>query len=1389
MGYSDEVAIIGMAGRFPGAKNVNEFWKNLCAGVESVHFFNDEELRSHNIGDELLQHPNYVKAKAILDDIDLFDAGFFGINPREAEVIDPQHRLFLECAWEALEDAGYDPNKYDGQIGVYAGSSMSTYLLNILQAGLSDRFNYFDLLIGNDKDHLPTRVCYKLNLRGPSVSIQTACSTSLVAVHLACQSLLNGESDIVLAGGATIMLPQNAGYIYQEGGIFPPDGHCRTFDAQSVGPVSGNGLGIVVLKRLDDALDDCDCIHAVIKGSAINNDGSLKLGYTAPSANGQAQVISEALAISSVNADTIGYVEAHGTGTKLGDPIEISALTAAFRASTERKGYCAVGSVKTNIGHLDVASGVTGLIKVALALKHKLLPPSLNFKEPNPRIDFVNSPFYVNTCLKPWDANGTPRRASTSAFGFGGTNAHVILEEAPIVESSGASRPWQLMVVSAKTQSALAAATRNLTDYLKDSPNAGMADIAYTLQVGRQAFDYRRFFVCQTVEESLDILQTDHSRLFSSRRVSSENLSVAFMFPGQGTQYTNMAKEIYHNEVVFQKAVDQCCDYLQPHLNEDLRHLIYPHDAQEQAARRKLKQTSIAQPALFVIEYALAQLWSSWGVSPEVMIGHSIGEYVAACIAGVFSLEDALALVAARGKLMQQQAPGGMMAVYAPATHVMRMESFRTSSLVIAAVNAPNLCVVSGLLADIDPLQQDLKDQGIESRHLHTSHAFHSPMMEAAIPPLLEKLNKIELQAPKIPFISNVTGTWITDSEATSPQYWAQHLQQGVQFSAGIQKLLEEPQRVLLEVGPGKTLSILARQHVDQPGWKQITSLRHPKETHSDVAFLLKTLGQLWSVGIEIDWVGFYANERRFRQRLPTYPFERQRYWIDFESKSSSGTQNIQATEFDTESSPTMYVRPALENDYVAPRNATEHKVATVWQELLGIEQVGIHDDFFDLGGHSLLVTQFITRADTEGWQITTQSVFDNPTVAGLAKLIDTGGAIATDQLSLSGEMSPLDSSNGAIPQSSGPSIVAYEDPIELQVTQILTSLLSKDSIESTENVFEIGCNVELAEEFIIQVNSQMNRRLTVDLLKQNPTIQEFANVLRKKLVNRNQSPLVELQPGSHNNPLFLIHAATGDAYFYKYLARHLGAEQPVYGLRNISEAEGVSLPLKPLKFMDYTPVEEIAEFYIEEIQTIQPDGPYLLGGLSIGGIIAFEMAQQLRQQGHEVDLLALIDSELSHCHSIEEDVTKIILGSLPYFANHHRMRIDISSLSYEDIRQFSNLDEQWDYVMSKVGFTSDQSFVNRRLYKTIVSNLVDIWHYMPSIYSGDVVFFYAQDEDESNEFINQEFPKSFSGWEKHCSNLIELIEVPGDHNSMLFEPHVRTLAQQLKRYLNSVNG
>jgi acyl transferase domain-containing protein len=900
--HGDEIAIIGMAGRFPHAATIAAFWHNLCAGVESITPLSDQELLDAGVDPALIALPQYVKVSAALDGIEWFDAAFFGFSPREADVMDPQHRLFLECAWDALENAGYDTQTYRGRIGVYASVSTNSYALNLYaRPDLVGLVSPFQIGLGNNKDHLATRVSYKLNLRGPSVNVQTACSSSLVATHLACQSLLNGECTLALAGGVCITLPQRRGYLYQEGGIDSPDGHCRAFDAQARGTVSGNGVGIVVLKRLTDALADGDCIHALIKGSAINNDGSSKAGYTAPSIPAQADVIAEALAVARVSAETIGYVEAHGTGTPIGDPIEIAALTQAFRASTQRTGFCAIGAVKTNIGHLDAAAGVASLIKTALVLEHGLIPPSLHFQEPNPNIDFAHSPFSVNTTLAAWPTSATPRRAGVSSFGIGGTNAHLILEAAPAAAPSGAARPWQLLVLSAKTPSALDAATANLAEHLGQHAELNMADLAYTLCNGRRAFAHRRALLCRDRADALAAL-ADPARLWTGFHEGGQP-SVVFLFPGQGAQHRGMAAELYRAEPVFRAQVDQCAELLAPHLGCDLRELLYPHDEGRRTndegssssfvfrlssdSGDLLDQTQYAQPALFVIAYALAQLWMSWGVRPQALLGHSIGEYVAACLSGVFALDDALALVAARGRLMQPLPAGAMLAVPLGESE---LRPLLGAELSIAAINAPRACVVSGCVAAIAALERQLTEQGLDTRRLHTSHAFHSPMIDPIIEPFAALVRRIPLNRPTIPFVSNLTGTWISPTEATDPQYWAHHLRGTVRFADGIAELLREPDRALLEVGPGQTLTTLLRQNIVADAERAvIASMRHPRDQRSDELLVLSALGWLWLAGVAVDWAGFVAHERRRRLPLPTYPFERQRYWIEPRRQSSPG--------------------------------------------------------------------------------------------------------------------------------------------------------------------------------------------------------------------------------------------------------------------------------------------------------------------------------------------------------------------------------------------------------------------------------------------------------------------------------------------------------------------
>ncbi|MFB2772373.1 SDR family NAD(P)-dependent oxidoreductase [Pelatocladus sp. BLCC-F211] len=881
-----EIAIIGLAGRFPGAKNLDEFWYNLQNGIESISFFTDEELLASGIDAELLSQSNHVKANAVIEDAELFDAAFFGFNPRDAEITDPQHRVFLECAWEALENAGYNSETYNGSIGVFAGSNLSGYLLNIyLNQNIKNSIDEHQLTIAGDKDYLATRTSYKLNLTGPSYTVQTACSTSLVAVHLACQSLLNGECDIALVGGVSVSASRKAGYIYKEGGIKSPDGHCRAFDAKAQGTVSGEGVGIVVLKRLEDTLNDGDLIHAVIKGSAINNDGSNKVSYTAPRIEGQAKVIKMAQVVAEVEAETITYIEAHGTGTPLGDPIEIAALTQAFQTSTKKKNFCAIGSLKTNIGHLDAAAGVAGLIKTVLALKHKQIPPSLHFEEPNPQINFANSPFYVNNKLSEWKVDKYPRRAGVSSFGIGGTNAHVILEESPkFLNKESISRPWQLLLISAKTPTALESATNNLGNYLAQHSDINLADVAYTLQVGRRNFNYRRVLLCRDIQDAIKTLTHPDQQGVLSNFAETRNHAIVFMFPGQGTQYVNMGRELYETEPIFRQQIDDCCELLKPHLKLDLKDILYPSNLE--ATQAELQQTCLTQPALFVIEYALAKLWMAWGVHPKVMIGHSIGEYVAACISGVFSLKEALNLVVIRGRLMQQIESGSMLSVSISAQEIQPMLS---SELSLAASNAPSLCVVSGSTNAIKVLQNRLTEQGVDCRQLHTSHAFHSQMMEPILEPFVQHVREVNLKPPQIPFISNVTGTWMTAEQATDPDYWARHLRQPVLFNEGITELLQQSEQIFLEVGPGRTLTTLAkRQLLSQT--LVLTSLRHPQEQVSDVAFLLNTLSRLWLTGLQINWTGFYNHEQRRHVSLPTYPFERQRYWIEANSETTLST-------------------------------------------------------------------------------------------------------------------------------------------------------------------------------------------------------------------------------------------------------------------------------------------------------------------------------------------------------------------------------------------------------------------------------------------------------------------------------------------------------------------
>jgi len=877
----DAVAVIGMAGRFPGARNVEEFWANLRDGVESISFFSDEELLAVGVHQSQLNDPSYVKAKACVEDPEMFDPHFFGFTQREAAITDPQQRLFMECAWEALEIVGYDSAKYNGSIGVFAGLSLNTYLLNLYSnRNVLRTFNAFQATISNDKDHLTTRVSYKLDLKGPSVNVQTTCSTSLVAVHIACQSLLNGECDMALAGGVSVTLPLKVGFMYQEGGVLSPDGHCRTFDAQAKGTVSGNGLGIVVLKRLEDALRDGDRIEAVIRGSAINNDGAAKVGYTAPSVEGQAAVIAEAQTIAGVTADSISYVEAHGTATPLGDPIEATALTQAFRTSTKQRGYCALGSVKSNIGHLDAAAGVAGLIKTVLALKHRELPPSLHYQTANPQIDFANSPFYVNASLRPWERNGTPRRAGVSSFGIGGTNAHVIVEEAPEPEpGSESKRAWQVLPLSAKTEGALDAITNNLSAHLAQCTDQ-LADVGYTLSVGRRAFSQRRVVLCRDREQALAALRGEDGAYVLSGVARERQPSLALLYPGQGAQRVNMGRGLYESEDVYRQAVDHCATVLQELLGVDLRTLLY-----RDAGGKQLQQTEWAQPALFVTEYALTEQLRAWGVEPEALLGHSIGEWVAATVAGVFKLDDALRLVALRGQLMQRMPVGAMLSVALPEAEMEQCIAQRQEELgrvEVSAVNGASQIVIGGEIDTIKRWTKYFSSEGVWTRRLLTSHAYHTWLMDEASMEFATAVGKVEKHAPRLNVISCVSGKWLTAAEAQSGDYWGRQMRERVRFGAGINEVLVESGRVVVEAGPGSGLSGLVRlqAHAAAPVLLSLLGPSGRGEANEREA-VVRALARLWLEGVGVKWEEWWRGERRRRVKLPTYPFERVRCWID----------------------------------------------------------------------------------------------------------------------------------------------------------------------------------------------------------------------------------------------------------------------------------------------------------------------------------------------------------------------------------------------------------------------------------------------------------------------------------------------------------------------------
>lgn len=1002
-----EIAIIGMAGRFPGAADIRALWKNICAGVESTVEFSAEDLIASGVDPSLLSRSDYVRRGAVLDDADCFDASFFGMTPREAQVMDPQHRIFLECAWSAIEDAGYDIREYKGLIGLFGGVARNTYYTHNLvhHEDLLDSLGSYQAMLATDKEYAVTRTAFILGLNGPCVNVQTACSTSGVAIHLACQSILNGECDMALAGGVRIRVPLRAGYIYEPDGIPSPDGRCYAFDARANGALIGSGAAFILLKSLQEALQDRDSIYAVIKGSAVNNDGSSKVGFTAPSVAGQARVIEEALAIAGISPDSLGLVEAHGTGTSLGDPIEIAALTQAFRKFTSRKCFCPIGSIKTNIGHLDAGAGVAGTIKCALALQHQLIPPSLNFTTPNPQIDFENSPFFVNTELRKWVLSDSPRRAAVSSFGLGGTNFHAILEEPPQLSSPPSSRPAQLFLLSAKTSAALDTLSESLANFIEASGRSlNLADLAYTLHSGRVRFNQRKMVVCEDPKQAIDKLRAKVTQSAAVNQ-SGKTPTLTFMFPGVGSQYVGMGFPFYQNEPVFRSAFDECLSYLPNDLATSLLANQYPSISKSTEVSTGLENPMLTVLSIFITEYSLAKLLISWGIQPTGgMIGHSLGEYTAACISGVLYLEDALKIVQVRGDIFSRLPEGRMVSVPLSVTEV---QEYLRDGLSLAVVNTPGYCVISGSTGAIQKLIEDLEKVSIEPHLLHTRVGLHSTMLDPFLAEFHDAVSALRLSPPQIPFISNLTGNWISESDATSPDYWTSQLRQTVLFTDGLGHLLKEKNNILLEVGPGTTLTSLARIHPERTS-SQITlsTLPHPKENKNEYEVLLTAVGQLWISGITVSWEQFYRNEQRTRIHLPTYPFERKRFWIDppapkaaqksfpgQNSQTLSQSGSISREQGHVHSDDTRRVSHVASTEVLEEafdtRTVVLDRVKQILSNMSGMDVTALGEDkqFLELGFDSLFLTQVNVSIQKEfGVRITFKQIFDEtPSVGKLA--------------------------------------------------------------------------------------------------------------------------------------------------------------------------------------------------------------------------------------------------------------------------------------------------------------------------------------------------------------------------------------------------------------------
>ncbi|QSJ17338.1 acyltransferase domain-containing protein [Nostoc sp. UHCC 0702] len=1358
----EPIAIIGIGCRFPHAKNPEAFWQLLSDGVDAI---TETPLSRWDID------PKAVKLDktntfwgGFLDQVEQFDPKFFGISAPEAASMDPQQRLLLEVTWEALEDAGQIPAHLAGtQTGVFIGISSQDFSVLSWENSNDDIYK----TTGTSHCIAANRISYVLNFTGPSIAFDTACSSSLVAVHYACQSLWNEESTLAVAGGVNLLLSPKATFNFAKAGFMAPDGRCKTFDARANGYVRGEGAGVVILKPLSQAQAEGDRIYAVIKGSAVNQDGRSN-GLTAPNPQAQEAVLRSAYRISGVSPGQVQYIEAHGTGTSLGDPIEIKALGKILAEGRLPGNYCTVGSVKTNIGHLEAAAGIAGLIKVALSLKHQQIPPSLHFQKPNPYIPFDKLPLRVQQTLEPWPQGNSLALAGVSSFGFGGTNTHMVLAQAPVESPKDdvIEHPVHFLTLSAKNEDALGELAQRYREFLIDQPESALADICFTANVGRSHFNNRLAIVAESsvqLQKQLFAF-TNHQKtatVISGLIESKKPPKIAFLFTGQGSQYIDMGRQLYETAPIFRQTLNRCDQILRTYLGNSLLAVLYPQPGEISP----LDQTLYTQPALFAIEYALFELWKSWGVVPSVVMGHSVGEYVAACVAGVFSLEDGLKLIAERSRLMQNLPTNGeMVAVFAQEADIRKLVEIDENKVAIAARNSSQNTVISGEQQILQAICIQLENAGIKTVKLETSHAFHSPLMEPILAEFRQVAATISYSKPQINIISNVTGKQLKSDEIT-PDYWCRHMRQSVEFAASMQTVHDLGYEIFVEVGPKPILLKMGRNCLPAETGVWLASLRPGS---SDWQQILQTLGSLYVRGQTINWSAFYQNHRQQKLRLPTYPFQRQRYWIEKQTTLESEQDLIQPILTESKNQSSKSQLPFQDSE--------KSKLVPVDRNSQIIEKEGI------------LLNQILEMATKERVDFLTSYL--QKKIAQVLR-IDAQQVPVEDDILLELDVDSL-------------IIIEVTNHIhqDLKIKIYPRDFYEKPTLLDVANYLDLEIKRTHANSFKEIQASAIKYKIPVKDENSNiyPSLSD--SVRYQSTSSLSDSTLLEIQTGGSQRPFFCISGGAGNASYLCELAHHLGSNQPFYGLQKLDIDQ---------EWNPYTICQNMASDYVKAIQTVQPQGPYFLGGHSFGGKVAFEMAQQLFKQGQEVALIALLDTSAPRSikpTNFDWDRPTWVTYLLKTIEALGGINLDLS----ENILQSLNTDEKIDYLFEQFlnaeqlhpmnkkslritgNISSEQRAI--RLYNWLVSFIAnDLTFYPPEqVYLTRNILFRANDFNPERAVIFEDelfdiLQDTAWGWGKFSAEPLEVHFIPGDHLTMLYEPHVQVIAEKLKRCIKQTQN